>query len=190
MTPPVNLRLSVRTSAHLLAGALLAALAFPAAAAGAETAAPVTIIVVRHGEKSSPSGNVPLSTEGHARAAALAEVLKPAGITAVFSSELTFAQETAAPIARQRGLTPAIFPVQEPDRLIAALEKLPPGSVALVINHSNRIPVIVEKLSGLKPGPVEEFDRMFVLTRIPGAPPAGIELRYATSLHLPAAARH
>jgi phosphohistidine phosphatase SixA len=186
MNPPINRH----TSARLLAGALLAALALPVSAASAETVAPVTIIVVRHGEKSSPSGNVPLSPEGHARAAALAEVLKPTGITAVFSSELTFAQETAAPIARQRGLTPTIFPVQEPDRLIAALEKLPPGSVALVINHSNRIPVIVEKLSGLKSAPIEEFDRMFVLTRIPGAPPAGVELRYATSLPLPAAARH
>lgn len=160
---------------------LLAAAALSAAslASATEAVTPVTIIVVRHGEKSSPSGNVPLAAEGHARAAALARMLAPAGITAVFSSELTFAQETAAPIAKLRGLTPTVIPVQEPERLIAALEKLQPGSVALVINHSNRIPVIVEKLSGLNIPPIDEFDRMFILTRTPGATPSGIELRYA-----------
>jgi phosphohistidine phosphatase SixA len=168
----------IRAALRLLAGAFFAA----TLAVAAETTAPVTVIVVRHGEKSSPSGNVPLSANGQARAAALAEVLKPAGITAIFSSELTFAQETAAPIAKQRGLAPTVIPVQEPERLLAALEKLPPGSVALVINHSNRIPLIVEKLSGLKPAPIEEFDRMFILTRLPGALPSGVELRYATSI--------
>jgi broad specificity phosphatase PhoE len=177
-TIPMSMKSFPRSLAAVCALAL-APLAFAAESAALPKSAPITIIVVRHGEKSATSGDVPLSGEGRARAAALAATLEPAGVTAVFSSELTFAQETAAPLAQQRNLTPTIVPVREAGRLLAALENLPPGAVALVVTHSNTIPLIVEKLGSMKPPPVSGFDRMFIITRAAGSVPSAVELRYA-----------
>lgn len=140
--------------------------------------APVTIMIVRHGEKSATSGNVPLSEEGHARAACLAAMLQPAGVSAIFSSELTFAQETAAPLAQQLQLKPIIIPVKETDQLLTALDQLPAGSVALVVNHSGTIPKLLEKLGGVKQSPIEGFDRMFIVVRQPGAKGTVTEIRW------------
>jgi broad specificity phosphatase PhoE len=155
----------------------------PGAAAGpvpAKSAVPVTIILVRHAEKSAESGDVPLSDEGRARASALAALLAPAGVSAVFSSQLTFAQETAAPLAQARKLAPTVIPVRETAQLVAALDKLPAGAVAFVVSHSGTLPELVEKLTGTQPAPVatDDFDRLFVVSRQPGGPAGVVELRY------------
>lgn len=144
--------------------------------------APVVIFIVRHAEKSSESGDVPLSAEGQARAGTLATMLEPAGISAVFSSQLTFAKETAAPLAARMKLQPTVIPVRETDKLAAALDKLPSGSVALVVSHSGAIAELVEKLGGAKPRPVatNEFDRLFVVSRQPGGMATVAELHYGS----------
>jgi broad specificity phosphatase PhoE len=142
--------------------------------------APVTVLIVRHGEKSAVSGDVPLSAEGKARAAFLATMLQGAALTAVFSSELTFAQETAAPVAEMFNLKPVVIPVRETDRLVAELEKLPGGSVAFVVNHSGQIGNLVEKLGGARPAEeaTSTFGRLWVLSRQPGGKATVAELRY------------
>jgi phosphohistidine phosphatase SixA len=142
-------------------------LALAAAASVARGAAPTVIFVVRHGEKSAVAGDVPLSERGRARAEALARMFGGAKVGAVYSSELTFARETAAPIAARHGLTPVVVPVKQADQLVAALRQLPVGSVAVVVNHSGNIPAIVEGLGGARPAAidVEEFDRILVVAR-------------------------
>ncbi|HEX2855665.1 MAG TPA: phosphoglycerate mutase family protein [Opitutaceae bacterium] len=140
--------------------------------------APVLIFIVRHAEKSAVSGDVPLSPEGQARAEKLAAMLAPAEFSAVYSSELTFAQQTAVPVARQRKLEPIIVSVRETEKLLAELQKLAPGSVALVVNHSGTIPALVEKLGGAKPSPIEGHDRLFVVSRQTGGAATVAELRY------------
>lgn len=143
-----------------------------------KASSPVLIFIVRHAEKSAVSGDIPLSPEGQARAEKLAAMLSPAKISAVFSSELIFAQQTAAPVARQQKLEPVIVPVRETEKLLAELQKLAPGSVALVVNHSGTIPALVEKLGGSKPGPIDGHDRLFVVSRYAGGAATVAELRY------------
>ncbi len=54
------------------------------------------VVIVRHAEKAANGGNDPdLSSAGHARAEALARILKDSGITAIFTSEFKRTQETA-----------------------------------------------------------------------------------------------
>lgn len=141
-------------------------------------AQPVLIFIVRHAEKSAVSGDVPLSEEGQQRATKLAAMLGSAGISKVFSSELTFAQQTAAVLARQQKLEPVIVPVREQEKLFAELQKLAPGTVTLVVNHSGTIPTLVEKLGGAKPAPIEGHDRVFVVCRQIGGATTVAELRY------------
>jgi phosphohistidine phosphatase SixA len=135
-----------------------------------------TVILVRHAEK-DPGGDAKdpgLSEPGRKRAAALARLLGPAGVSRLFASEYRRAQETLAPLAERSGHTVEIMPAGDSGRLIAALSSLPAGAVCVVAGHSNTIPALVEKLGGrisnvvsTPKGPElreSEFDRMFVVT--------------------------
>lgn len=72
---------------------------------------PMTVFLVRHGETPRHAENryagradVPLNDHGHAQAAALGEWAVNAGLTAIASSTLTRARDTAEPAARKTGL--------------------------------------------------------------------------------------
>jgi broad specificity phosphatase PhoE len=75
-------------------------------------AGPVTVFLVRHGETPMHAENryvgrtdAPLTERGHSQAADLGEWAATAGLTAVASSTLRRAKETAEPAARKAGLT-------------------------------------------------------------------------------------
>jgi broad specificity phosphatase PhoE len=70
------------------------------------------IYLVQHGQKHHGPGDPGLTAAGRRQAAAVANLLAPAGLTAVYSSPLRRARETAAPIAAAAGL-----PVVMDDRL-------------------------------------------------------------------------
>ena len=139
---------------------------FPAMRAAATEAA-VTVFLVRHAEKESEIGDSPLSEVGKRRADLLAATLRSAAITHVFSSQYRRARETAQPCAAEHGVDVEVIPAQEPEELVVELRQLPPGSVALVVGHSNTVPLIAAQL-GAPVGadiPEEEFDRLYVITR-------------------------
>lgn len=142
------------------------------AVAAAERATSTTVIVVRHAEKAAGQGDDPhLSDAGEARAAALARSLADAGITAVITSQWTRTAETAAPTAREAGVTPEVVPVKW-DSIprnaadIAAAVRRHPGGVVLVVGHSNTVPDIVAALGAERPEEMcdSEYDRMEIVT--------------------------
>lgn len=160
---------------------LLLSVALAAGAVLAQAAGPSLVFIVRHGEKSAVAGDVPLGERGRARAEVLARMFEAAKVSAVYSSELTFALETASPIAARHSLTPVVVPVKEADRLVAALRQLPAGTVAVVVNHSSNIPAIVEGLGGARPAgiDVEEFGRIFAVARAADGTANVTELHYS-----------
>lgn len=163
-------------AAFLLAVAAFATVAVTSAAAQA----PTTIFLVRHAEKSAPTGDVPLSAEGHQRAVALAAMLRDAKVTAVFTSDTRRTRETASPLAQQLQLTPQTLPASDLPGLVAKLKALPVGSVALVVHHSNTVPQLVALL-GAGPQtdiPDSEYDRLYIVTRQPGGAASLVRLRY------------
>lgn len=167
---------------HLLTSWILLALLLTAdlPSRADEPAAATTIILVRHAERASNNGDLPLSEAGRERAALLAHMLGHAGISHVFTSEMIRTRETAAPIAARFSLTPVVVPVADRDALVTALEKLPDGAVALVVHHGGPIPGIIRQLGAPEPAaiPEDQFDRLFVVTR-PGSGRASvIEMRY------------
>lgn len=64
-----------------------------------------TIVIVRHAEKLDDSLDPPLNDEGFARAAALADVLKGNGVTAIYCPDLVRNRQTCAPVEEALGLT-------------------------------------------------------------------------------------
>jgi len=108
---------------------------------GANTA-PV-VFIVRHAEKASVGGKDPeLSLKGQKRADALANILQDAQITAVFVTEFTRTQETAAPTARAAHVNPIVIPANDIGVIAEKLRTL--NGNALVVGHGNTIPDLLK----------------------------------------------
>jgi broad specificity phosphatase PhoE len=151
----------------------------------APTAAQQTIFLIRHAEradtvKGAPATMAPdpdLSEAGRARAASLATVLKDANITAIYTTKYKRTQQTAAPLAKARGVSPTIVKGDDNDALIKDL-RAQKGNV-LVVGHSNTVPGIIKSLgvsASIEIGD-EEFDNLFVV--VAGPTPTLVRLHYS-----------
>lgn len=146
-------------------------LVFVSALLQSASAEPSAIFLVRHAERADAGGvaqNDPdLSETGRARAQALAETLRDAKISAIYTTEFHRTQETAKPLAEQLGLQLRIVPAKETKQLIAAVER-DDGNV-LVVGHSNTLPEIMRALGIAEPPTLGErdYDNLFVILRPP-----------------------
>jgi broad specificity phosphatase PhoE len=164
-------RLAVLPLAFLLLGS---------ATAETRAEAPRTIVLVRHGERITPDGDVALSAKGRERAKALSYMVANLDLHAIYTSQMIRTIETAAPVAEATRLKSEVIPVAKTDALVEKLKQLPPGRSALVVSHSGTIPTIVEKLGAGKVPPVseDEFDRFLIVTIPATGTPSVITLRY------------
>lgn len=132
-----------------------------------------TAYLVRHAEKVTDGDGMivadpkdpPLTKEGRARAVQLADLLKDAGITAIWSSDYTRTRETAAPLARELGLEVQVYDPRDLEALAATLRSTPKQTV-LVVGHSNTTPQLSEALGGDSGAPIDEtseYDRLYVV---------------------------
>ncbi|HEY2028849.1 MAG TPA: phosphoglycerate mutase family protein [Myxococcales bacterium] len=126
---------------------ILAMLSGLAVAASFPAKAQEVLILVRHAEKLDASRDTPISPDGVTRAQALADKLRDAGITSIWTSEFRRTQETAKPLADALGLKPHVHPANDSKGLVEALRKA--GGRAVVVGHSNTLPEIA-KLYGAK----------------------------------------
>jgi phosphohistidine phosphatase SixA len=128
---------------------------------------PLTVIVVRHAEKSSaPPGDPELSAAGKMRARTLDAMLADAGFTAVYASEAARTQLTVKPLADRQHLDINKFPADRPQELAQAILN-GKDRVVLVAGHSNRVPQIIQALGGGGVPAIEdawEFDNLYVIT--------------------------
>jgi broad specificity phosphatase PhoE len=166
---------------------VLLVLAFPSVAHAQQS-----IIIVRHAERQTGDGDDSLSDAGRQRAERLAVMLKDAGVTHVFVSDRRRTLETAQPIARTRKLTPTrmtipaaggekMSPAERQVRdTLRAIAKLPRTAVALVIGHSDTVPVFLRRLGHpvAITIPDTEFDNLFIVTPRPTRPPSVVRLRF------------
>jgi broad specificity phosphatase PhoE len=158
---------------------VLATLVLPAAPLAAQ-AQPVTVFVVRHGEKGPGTPDPSLTDAGRDRAAQLARVVGDAHPTALFATEFKRTQETLAPLAAATGLPVTVILARDVDGLVAKLRALPAGSRAVVASHSNLVDQIVEKLSGVRMTALTDadYDRLVVVTLLDGGKGEAVVLRY------------
>ena len=131
----------------------------------AACAAEPTIFVVRHAEKAQGGDEKDpgLSEAGRARAESIAKVLKDAGITAIYATELKRTQQTAEPLARLMQLDLTIVPAKETAALVSRLRAT--DGAALVVGHSNTVPQILQALGAATAVTIGEadYDNLFIV---------------------------
>ena len=134
-------------------------------------AQPPVFFLVRHAERATISGRIPsdtgLSAAGKARAMALAQELKDAKITAIYTTEYKRTRETAMPLARLAGIRPEVVPADDLRALTGKLKRAS-GNV-LVVGHSNTLPQIINAL-GVRPRVTvseSDYDNLFLVVGSP-----------------------
>jgi len=173
----------------LLAASLLA---FPVAGAAqehahAQAAAPTTVIVVRHAEKSTadPADRDPgLDAAGQARARALAAAIGGAGVDAVITTQFKRTRMTAQALADSLHLTPEVVAAGGASHVadVAAAVRKHAGHTVLVVGHSNTVPAIIAALGGPRLADLcdSQYADMFVLVMDGSTQPALIRSTYGT----------
>lgn len=150
-------------SRALLAFALAVMALLPALAE-----ADVLVVVVRHAEKATNDPRDPdLNADGRARARELAAALAGSRLDAAYATQFKRTRQTAAPAAAAAGIEVTVRPVDGANGATYAadlardLRALPPGSVVLVVGHSNTVPAIVAAIDGRpeREMPETEYDR-------------------------------
>ena len=136
--------------------------------------------LVRHAEKADQSDDPPLTEQGRARARNLARLLKDAGVEKIYSSDFVRTLDTARPLASVLGLEVTSYDPRALPELAATLLAAP--GRYLVVGHSNTTPELAGLLGG-EPGapiPEDEYDRLYVVSRRPGAGATTVVLRLET----------
>lgn len=125
-----------------------------------------TVIVVRHADRASIMQNSPLSGPGLARAAELARVLTDVKLDAIYATQYERTQQTVAPVAKAKGLTPILFEAGREKDLVADIRAHHAGGTVLVASHSDRIPDLLRLLGIDNPPRVSftEYDDLFIVT--------------------------
>ena len=155
---------------------------------------PTLIYMVRHSHVDLQDPDKPLTANGHAGAALLADRFKSIPLTHVYSTHTDRTHDTVKPLAESQGLNVQRIPALGAsvkgetvtnrskgtiaiDPMVKALRNLPPGSTVVVSANSGNIYGILAEL-GARVGqdipcadkscfPTEEFDNLWLLIRGP-----------------------
>lgn len=135
------------------------------------SATTTTIVLVRHAEKVMVTiDDPPLAAEGERRADRLAQMfgdVKGAGrLDAIYVSNTKRAQQTAAPLASRLAIKPTVYSAADVDGTARKLLREHRGGRALIVGHSNTVPALVVKLSGMSVPeiPEDEYGNVYVVT--------------------------
>jgi broad specificity phosphatase PhoE len=141
-----------------------------------------TVIIVRHAEKTGPTGDVPLNDAGRERAKELARVVSGMGVKAIYVTQYIRTQQTAEPLAAALKLRPIVAGTTAtyPADLVKDIDARYDGGAVVVVSHSNLIPDVLRALGIENPPPISDtqYDDLFIVVRPPGAAPALCPLRY------------
>jgi broad specificity phosphatase PhoE len=138
------------------------------------------IFVVRHAERVDGSADSPLSPVGEARAARLAALLKDAGITQIYTTDLRRTIQTAAPLAAALHLTATALKADDQPALLQRLRSASAHDRVLVVGHSNTVPALLTAL-GAAPAVTlgeNEYDSLFLVVPHAGAAPRLFRFRF------------
>lgn len=137
------------------------------------------IYVVRHAEQVQNVDDPPLTEVGQQRARALAQFLRDAGITAVYSSEAQRTRQTAQPMAEVLGKEVRQVPRENTEALIARIRQEEPEGRVLVVGHSETVPQILRALGHAEEITIDrgDYDNVFVVAPDGGPKPLVLRQR-------------
>ncbi|MEP7245330.1 MAG: phosphoglycerate mutase family protein [Gammaproteobacteria bacterium] len=135
------------------------------------SATTTTVVLVRHAEKEMVTiDNPPLAAAGERRAERLAQIfgeVKGAGrLQAIYVTDTKRTQQTAGPLAARLGIRATVLPAGDVSGVVEHVLHEHRGGRTLIVGHSNTVPAIIRKLSGISVSPIgdEEYDNIYVVT--------------------------
>jgi phosphohistidine phosphatase SixA len=141
------------------------------------------IVLLRHADP-LPNPDNGLSPDGIKRAQLLATMLANSGATKAYCSDALRTAQTLEPLKSKLGAALTITEVggdakAHSEAVAQAVKALPPETTAVIVSHSDTVPMIIEKLGGKAVGPIgpKQFDKLFILS-LPGASAGPLLLRY------------
>jgi phosphohistidine phosphatase SixA len=153
---------------------------------GATLTLPRYVFLVRHAEREWEGEDPPLVAAGVARAQALAETLRDAGITRIVTTQWRRTRDTAEPLAKLLRITPQVIPVLEGkarenvDEVASAVRRYKDETV-LIVGHIT-VTGVIAALGGTSLPTICDnvFSDLFLFT--PAAGDAGlVHLHYGAA---------
>lgn len=130
-----------------------------------------TFVLVRHAEKAADDPKDPaLTPAGTRRAEKLASALHLRPVVAVYATPFRRTQATAAPVARDHGLTVTTYDAATgPADFARTLRAGHTAGTVVVVGHSNTVPAIAQALCGCTIGAMAEteYGRRITLRVLP-----------------------
>lgn len=150
-------------------------------------AAQKMVILVRHAEKdlTVDTADPALSPEGGKRAQLLAEMLKDAGVTAIYVSEYKRTALTAEPLAKHLGVVPKQMPAKDSLKLVATIRNDNASDVVLVAGHSNTVPELLRAFGHEALVKIDDFEYnnlFFVIPQGEGKKPLVLRLHFGAPM--------
>ena len=150
----------------MIRAALAAALLACAGCASVST----TVLVVRHADR-DPGKDPDLNEAGRARAQALVEPARRAGVVAAYHTQYKRTKQTAEPAAAALGIPLIQIDIaaghesEHADALVRHIDSHYAGKTVLIVGHTNTLPVILKKLGVASPReiPETEYGTIFVV---------------------------
>ncbi|MGZ8869299.1 MAG: SixA phosphatase family protein [Thermoanaerobaculia bacterium] len=141
-----------------------------------------TVILVRHAEKTATmEDDAPLHANGAARATELSRVLADVPIDAIYTTQWVRTRDTAAPLAKARGVEPVVVNTSKTYAadLAKTIREKHKGQTVLVVGHSNSTSNVMRELGVENPPQIDEsrYDDLFICT-ISGGKTRMLPLRY------------
>ncbi len=155
-------------------------------------AAQEVIFITRHAEQVQGPDDPPLSEAGQRRAQGLAELLRDAGITAIYVSELQRTRLTAEPLSRMLQVPVRVHPGRETEALIRRLREQHPRDRVLIVGHSNTVPLLLQALGHPETVTINqgEYDNLFLVLPRGEDPPVVVRERLSPSSESRAPGKH
>ena len=121
------------------------------------------IFLVRHAERVDESTDA-LSSDGERRAERLKDILRDAGVTVVYATELQRTRKTAEPLARALKLDVHHTP-RKADEAVRLLRSKHANDVVLIVGHSNTVPEMLKAFGYEQDVEIAagEYDNLFLV---------------------------
>ena len=126
------------------------------------------IYIARHAEKSTNHPSDPdLSAAGQARALILKDSLNKISVAAIYTTNYKRTQQTVAPTAGAKGLTPIIYSPTDLNALAAKVLKDNLNQTVLIAGHSNTVLETIEAFNLARPISIvndSDYNYLFKIT--------------------------
>lgn len=126
-----------------------------------------TFILIRHAEDTGSGNDPTLSSMGEERVEELNRLLENVDLNGVYSTNFNRTKLTAQPIADEKGLSLELYNAFNSNALADEILQNHHSGAALVVGHSNTIPMLLNVLTGTNSFnqiPETEYDNLFVVS--------------------------